>query len=467
MTFPADFLWGAATSAYQIEGAADEDSKGSSIWDRFGHEPGKIYNDENGDVACDHYHRWQDDIALMGQIGLRAYRFSVSWPRILPEGTGAVNARGLDFYDRLVDGLLAAGIAPFLTLFHWDLPDALHCRGGWLNRNSADWFAEYAGVVADRLSDRVSHWLTFNEPTVFMTLGYVVGSHAPGVRTALPDVLQASHHVLLAHGQAVQAIRARVRRPVRIGLPADGGVFLPASDSAADVEAACQMTFGIIEPTTWATTWWRDPMVFGTYPENGLRVFRAVLPTIREGDMATIRQPLDFLAANLYSARSVRAVPTDPGGYSQLVPIPPGFPPTLAEFGWYLTPDTLYWGPKLLWERYRLPIVITENGLANADWPSLDGHVHDPQRIDFTRRYLLALERAIGEGVPVHGYFHWSLMDNLEWHCGTRYRFGLIHVDYRTQQRVLKDSAYWYRDVIASDGMSLKMDHTGAQCRES
>lgn len=449
--FPATFVWGAASAAYQIEGAAAEDGKGLSIWDALCRRPGAIWEGHTGDVACDHYHRYAEDVALMRDLGLLGYRFSISWPRVLPEGTGKVNPAGLGFYDRLVDALLAAGVTPYATLFHWDLPYELHCQGGWLNRDSADWFADYTHVVVSALGDRVRDWMTLNEIQVFVRLGYQEGVHAPGYRLALPEVLRVGHHALLAHGKAVQAIRDASPGPCRVGWAPTTFPPLPATKTLEDIAAARQAMFTIADDrNVWADAWWFDPVFFGRYPEDGLRAFGAAAPKVQPGDMELIAQPLDFCGLNIYQGRGVRA---DSDGRPVAAPFPLGYAKT--SFNWAVTPEALYWGPRFFYERYQTPLFITENGLSNADWVALDGRVHDPQRIDFTRRYLLALERALAEGVDVRGYFHWSLMDNFEWANGYRERFGLIYVDYVTQQRVMKDSARWYAEVIASNGAKL------------
>jgi beta-glucosidase len=451
MGFPKDFVWGAATAAYQIEGAYQNDGKGLSVWDMFCRKPGAVWENHTGDTACDHYHRCKTDIMLMKEIGLQGYRFSISWPRVIPEGVGTVNERGLDFYDRLVDDLLAAGIAPYATLFHWDTPYELYCRGGWLNPNSPDWFAEYTRVVVTRLGDRVRHWMTLNEPQVFVLVGLMEGRHAPGDRLALASVLRAAHHTLLAHGKSVQVIRAVSPRSCRVGYAPVGRSVIPATEAAEDVEAAREATFSCDFMGLWSNAWWMDPIFRGHYPEDGLQLYGGQMPWVGSQDMETIHQPLDFFGMNTYFALPVRR---GEEGRPKAVAFPPGHP--MTSFNWQITPSALYWTPRFFWERYRLPIVITENGLANPDWVGPDGRVHDPQRIDFTGRYLAQFRRAIEEGVEASGYFHWSLMDNFEWAEGYRQRFGLIHVDYTTQQRTLKDSARWYGEVIRTNGENLE-----------
>jgi beta-glucosidase len=450
MAFPKEFVWGAATASYQIEGAASEDGKGLSIWDMFCRKPDAVWRNHNGDVACDHYHRWSEDVALMRRLGLRAYRFSISWPRVIPEGVGKVNPAGLEFYDRLVDALLAAGIAPYVTLFHWDYPWPLYCRGGWLNRDSADWFADYTRVVVDRLSDRVANWITLNEPQCFIMIGHQTGEHAPGLKLGLGDVTRAGHHCLLAHGKAVQVIRANAKRLPRVGMAPVGSVIAPASDQPQDVVAARAHMFGVQRDVLWPASWWMDPAILGHYPADILSVFGKDAPEILPGDMDLIRRPLDFFACNIYHCGRVRA---GADGKPEIVQPPVGEP--ITTYLWSITPEALYWGPRFFHERYKLPILITENGMANVDWIASDGRVHDPQRIDYTARYLRALHSAIAQGVPVLGYFHWSLMDNFEWQQGYKQRFGLIHVDYATQRRTPKDSAEWYAEVIRTNGSSL------------
>jgi beta-glucosidase len=448
MGFPDGFVWGVAASSYQIEGAALKDGRGPSIWDTFCRVPGAVWNGQTGDTACDHYHRYREDVGIIKQLGAQAYRLSVSWPRVLPEGTGRINAAGLGFYSRLVDELLAAGVTPYVTLFHWDYPQALYERGGWLNRESADWFAEYVGVVVDRLSDRVSHWMTLNEPQVFLKYGHGDGVNAPGLKLPLADQLLATHHALLAHGRAVQAIRAGTKRPALIGWAPVCVVKYPKT--SADIESARRATCGVTERHLWNNSWFNDPVFKGQYPAEGLKTYGADAPAVPDDDMETIRQPLDFLGLNIYEGQPVRT-----GADGSAVACERAVGHALTAFRWAVEPESLYWGPRFMHERYGLPIYITENGLSNVDWVSLDGKVHDPQRIDFTQRYLRALRRASDDGVDIRGYFHWSLMDNFEWAAGYKERFGLVYVDFETQERILKDSAHWYRRVIGSNGATL------------
>jgi beta-glucosidase len=450
MTFCKNFAWGVASASYQVEGALDEDGRGQSVWDMMSRRPGAIWNGQKAEPACDHYHRWREDVALMRSLGVRAYRFSVAWPRVIPDGTGKVNAKGLAFYDRLVDALLKAGIEPFVTLFHWDHPLALYRRGGWLNRDSASWFADYAAVVTRKVSDRVRFWMTLNEPVCFTALGLKDGLHAPGDKLLRSEINQAAHHALLGHGMAVLAIRANAKRKPSVGYAPTGDVRIPVTNSPRDIEAARRAMFEFTAPTLGNLAWWNDPIFFGRYPEDGLRISGADAPRVASGDMKIIRQPLDFFGVNIYQGKYCRA---GKDGKPEDVPTPVGFPITAIQ--WPVTPEALYWGPRFLYERYGKPIYITENGMTNRDVISLDGKVHDPQRIDFLHRYLRELRRAAADGVDVRGYFLWTVMDNFEWGEGYKERFGIVYVDYPSQRRIPKDSAYWYRDIIASNGATL------------
>jgi len=450
MSFSTDFVWGAAAAAYQIEGAWNEDEKGPSVWDMLVREPGKIWESDTGDVACDHYHRYREDVAMMGQLGLKAYRLSISWPRVLPNGTDAVNKAGLDFYDRLIDELLGQNIDPWVTLFHWDYPYQLFLRGGWLNPESPKWFADYTRLIVDRLSDRVTHWITLNEPQCFIGMGHLSGEHAPGLKLGMREVLLAGHHSLMAHGLSVEVIRSRAKRKALIGWAPVSISFYPKTDSPADIAAARQRATKVIGNNMWSNTWWADPPLLGHYPEEGLRVYGKAVPKFKADEMKIIHQPIDFYGCNIYSGAAVEA---DEQGNPRELGFPTGHPHT--QFFWKVAPEAVYWVPKFLAERYKLPIIITENGLSSHDWVSVDGHVHDHARIDFLTRYLRQIERAIKDGVDIRGYFHWSIMDNFEWAEGYKHRFGLVHVDYQTQRRTLKDSALWYRDVISTNGASL------------
>jgi len=454
MSFPANFTWGAATASYQIEGAVREGGRGPTIWDDFCHTPGRIFGDHTGDVACDHYHRLDEDIALMKRIGLKAYRFSIAWSRILPQGTGAVNTAGLDFYDRLVDGLLAADIAPWATLFHWDLPRALHDQGGWLNERSPEWFHDYAAAVATRLGDRVKDWMTFNEPQCTVALGLENGLHAPGHKLTRRELMRAWHNLHKAHGRGVQALRRHCTTQVRIGYAPTSRERIPVSGSKADLEAAQRAYWHDLRGNGfWSAALSADLVYLGKYPKEAFELWGPDMPDITDEDMRLISQPLDFIGYNCYSGEYVRSADNAQG--FEIIPRTEGFPCGMLAWQGRMD-DCIYWAAKMQTERYgKLPFVITENGTSSSDWVSLDGAVHDPQRIDFTTRYLSGMKRAAAEGIPVAGYFHWSLMDNLEWAEGYRPRFGLIHVDYPTQKRTLKDSALWYAEVIRTNGTNI------------
>lgn len=450
MSFPEGFLWGAGASSYQIEGAWDADGKGESVWDMMCRKPEATYQGHTGEIACDHYNRYKEDVALMAKIGLKAYRFSVSWPRVMPEGTGAVNAAGLDFYDRLVDELLAHNIEPVTTLFHWDYPYALYLRGHWLNPDSPKWFSDYVEVVVKKLSDRVKWWITLNEPQCFIGLGLLQAFQAPGDKLGFREVLRAAHNTLLAHGTAVQTIRAASAQPCKVGFAPVGSGKVPASQSPDDIAATRTQMFRVLARDLWQKTWWMDPIFLGHYPEDGVQFFGDDVPRFPSSDMDIIKQPLDYFAANHYSAQAVKM---GSDGEPEELPIPPGAPMMTTRTP--MMPEVLYWAPKFYYERYKLPYMVTENGLSTVDWVSLDGKVHDTQRIDYTRRYLLQFRRAAEDGVPILGYFHWSIMDNFEFTEGYRERYGLIHINYQTLERTPKDSSRWYRKVIASNGAYL------------
>ncbi len=458
--FPDDFVWGVASSAYQLEGASAMDGRGPSIWDAFCQRPGVIADGYDGAVACDHYHRWHDDVALIAALGVGAYRFSVAWPRILPDGVGSINARGLDFYDRLVDALLAAGVVPWITLFHWDYPLALFHRGGWLNRDSAAWFAELARVVVARLSDRVRHWITLNEPQCFLGLGHHRAVHAPGIVYPRAEVLLATHHALLAHGRAVQAIRAHAKQPPLVGWSPVGWVSYPTSDEPEVVDAARQTMFAIgADALLWPfnNSWYSDPVILGRYPEAGLHAFGHDVPSFPAADLDVMRQPLEFYGVNIYHGRPI-AIPVELSDRGAPMKPMRERGAALTHMGWTVDPKALYWGPRFLHERYGLPIYVTENGIATLDWVHAGGDVPDPSRIDYTARYLRELRRAIADGIDVRGYFHWSIMDNFEWELGYTRRFGLIYVDYLSQERIPKTSYQWYRRLIRARGATLPSD---------
>jgi beta-glucosidase len=433
--FPANFVWGASTSSYQIEGAVDADGRGKSIWDVLCHTPGKVKGGDTGDVACDHYHRWREDIELLARGGFNAYRFSTAWPRILPAGADAVETRGLDFYDRLVDGLLAHGIAPWLCLYHWDLPQALQERGGWLNRDIAEKFADYARIVARHLGDRVKHWAMFNEPNVHALFGHGVGSHAPGL-TGFANMLAAIHHQNLAQGRALQALRAE-RADLRLGTVTNVQPARPSSDSAADRAASERFD-----------AFWNgailDPLFNGFYPPIVAEHFA---PLIAAGDLQAIRQPIDFLGVNYYAPMWVADAPQSLLG-AWFGATPPGM--RFTSFGWPIDASGLTDVLGRLRDHYGNPeIYVTENGACYDDPLAGDGTVHDDDRIAYLREHLAAARGALAAGVKLHGYFVWSLMDNFEWAEGYSRRFGVIHVDFATQKRTPKASYRWLAELIA------------------
>jgi len=433
-SFPADFRWGVSTAAYQIEGAVDTDGRGRSIWDTFSHTPGRTRDGDTGDVACDHYHRWPEDVALLADLGVRAYRFSIAWPRIQPDGSAAVNPKGLDFYDRLVDELVARGIMPVPTLFHWDLPQSLEDAGGWLSRDTSYRFADYAAVVADRLGDRVGRWITLNEPIVHMAQGYAFGTHAPG-RELMFDALPVAHHQLLGHGLAVGALRARGAAEVMI--TNNCTPVRAASESDADIAAATLYD-------GFHNRLFLDPVLIGEYPS-----LVGDAPFIRDGDREIIATPLDALGINYYNPTRVAAAPEGSPLPFEMVPIE-GVPTT--AFGWPVVPSGLRDLLVGLRDRYGAalpPIHITESGCSTTDEVAADGVVHDTARIDYLDGHLRALHQAITEGVDVRGYFVWSLLDNFEWAEGYHQRFGLVRVDYDTQRRTPKDSFAWLRAALA------------------
>lgn len=442
------FLWGAATSAYQIEGAWNEDGKGESIWDRFSHTEGRIKDGSTGDVACDHYHRWKEDVALMRELGLQAYRFSIAWPRILPQGRGTVNPAGLDFYGRLVDELLANDITPFVTLYHWDLPQALQEDGGWTARETVDAFVEYADVVSRSLGDRVKHWITHNEPWCAAMLGQLVGIHAPGAKDG-EEALRAAHHMLVSHGAAVPVLRAN-SADAEVGIVLNLMTAIPASGSPADYAAFRQVDGSV-------NRWFLDPLYGRRYPvdmaiyyhEKGYLPLHEA-PFVLEGDYTTIAVPCDFLGINYYTRDICRSndVPETENA-PRVVPDP--MPEQRTDIGWEVYPDGLYDVLMRVNQVYRPPkIYITENGCSYGDAPDADGRVRDERRLAYLRDHFASAQRAREAGVPLAGYFVWSLMDNFEWGEGYTQRFGIVWVDYNTQQRILKDSARWYADFIRS-----------------
>lgn len=448
MGFSKDFMWGAASAAYQIEGACDEDGKGPGIWDISTRESKCAAFGENGDVGCDHYHRFKEDVALMKKMGLKYYRFSISWPRVMPLGTGKTNEKGFAFYYSLVDELIENGIEPIVTLFHWNYPYELQKKGGWFNDESPEWFAEYAGRVVERLSDRVKYWITINEPQVFLGLGYGRGEFPPFCKGSLTERFVVTHHVLLAHARAVQVIREKAKIKPVIGMSPTGPCFTPKDGSGEALEEARRLSFDFDEESAlFSNSLFSDPVFLGDYPDRAYEVFQNASKIIKPGELSLISQPLDFYGVNIYQSKAVEKEGEYPSNCYMGVP--------KTNMGWPITPKALYYGPKFLYERYGKPIMITENGMAGHDFVYLDGKVHDPYRIDFLCRYLKELKRAVEDGVDVIGYMHWSVMDNFEWLHGFDKRFGLTYVDYRTGERILKDSAYWYKELIEKNGENL------------
>jgi len=440
LSFPDGFRWGTATSAYQIEGAAQVDGRGASIWDVFAHTPGKTRDGDTGDVACDHYHRYRDDVAAMAGLGLDTYRFSVAWPRVLPLGTGAANQAGLDFYSQLVDALLARGITPFLTLYHWDLPLALQARGGWGNRDVAGWFGDYAGLLGRTLGDRVTHWITFNEPMAFVLLGHLFGIHAPGATDAAL-AYQVSHHMNLAHGDAVRALRATVRQ-AEIGITQVSMPCYPASDDPADRDAAHRYD-GFIN------RWYWEPTLLGRYPHDILDRLGALAPRIAPGDLERMAPRIDFFGHNSYTRAVVRHDPES--ALIGAATVRTGNPAT--AMGWEIYPDHLYDALTRITRDYGAPnIYVTENGAAFDDHV-VDGQVEDPERTEYLRAHLRACHRAIADGVALRGYFCWSLLDNFEWTYGYSKRFGLLYTDFATQQRIVKASGRFFGAVARRNGL--------------
>ncbi len=441
--FPDGFLWGTATAAYQVEGAWNEDGKGESIWDRFAHTPGKIKDGDTGDVADDHYHRYKEDVQLMKALGANAYRFSISWPRVFPDGTGAPNPRGLDFYSRLTDELGANGIAPYATLYHWDLPQALQDRwGGWESRDTAKACADYAGYVTEKLSDRVGHFFTINEFTTFVDLGHGAGVLAPGLKLPPARLNQVRHHAVLAHGLAVQAIRDKAAPGTQVGLAENITSGVPVIETAEHIAAAEHFTRE-------ANAGYLTVILEGRYTDAFLAAAGADAPKFTADDLRIISSPLDFVGINVYVPNYVRAINAAPG--YQLLPYSKSHP-RMASPWHFIGPEALYWAPRHLTKLWGVKdIYITENGCGAADDPVPDGAVYDSDRIMFLRNYLTQLQRATSEGVPVRGYFHWSLMDNFEWSAGFGTRFGLIRVDYATLQRTPKLSASFFRTIVAEN----------------
>jgi len=442
LSFPKDFIWGVAASAYQIEGAWNEDERGVSIWDTFSHLPGKVMNNENGDVAADHYHRWKEDVALMSELGVKAYRFSTAWPRILPEGTGRVNQKGLDFYDRLVDELLRRGIEPYVCLFHWDLPQPLQDQGGWPSRETASHFAEYARVTAERLGDRVKTWFTHNEPWVAAFVGHFLGEHAPGKKD-LGTAIKSMHHLLLSHGLAVDAIHASAKGPVQIGITLNLNPVHLATESKKDREAAERVDRFMNRIVL-------DPLLKGTTPLQDSALAKILTARlIQDGDLEKIRQ-LDILGVNYYSRTVMKHSNSLPVVNAEQVH------PVGNEYSgmWEIYPEGMAETLKMVWEyQPTCELMVTENGIPVPDGVDFDGRVRDERRIRYLQSHIAQVHRAISGGIPVKGYFHWSLLDNFEWALGYGQRFGLVYVDWKTQKRIIKDSGRWFAKVIQENGI--------------
>jgi beta-glucosidase len=436
--FPKNFVWGVATAAPQIEGAAFEDGKGESIWDRYARQPGRVMNGDTLDVACDHYHRYKQDFRLMRQLGVKHYRLSLAWPRIFPNGDGALNQKGIDFYNRLIDAMLKEGITPWVTLFHWDLPQALEDRGGWRKRVVPDAFPAYAAAAVKALGDRVKNWITLNEIRCFTTLAHGDGDKAPGTVEARQVINQTVHHALLCHGHAVTAVREYGGRGARVGLTDNPEIPIPVTETPADIAAAKKW---FIERNAHIL----EPIYTGKYSAAYLKRCGADRPIVEKGDMELISQPTDFLGLNIYMGTFVRA---GRGGKPDELAFPPDYP--RASSPWlHITPQVIYWGPRLAQEVYGVKAMyITENGCGYDNEPVINGEVLDLHRRDLVRNYLKELHRAISDGVPVKGYFLWSFMDNFEWQDGYTRRFGIVHTDYQTQKRTPKLSAHWYSQVM-------------------
>ncbi|WP_220195985.1 GH1 family beta-glucosidase [Ktedonospora formicarum] len=440
--FPKGFLWGAATASYQIEGAIKEDGRGPSIWDEFSATPGKVFQGHTGEVATDHYHRVPEDIVLMKELGLSAYRFSIAWPRVLPQGRGAINAAGLDFYERLVDELLAHGIAPFVTLYHWDLPLSLHKVGGWTNRDTAYAFADYADIVTKRLGDRVANWITLNEPWCSAYLGYGCGIHAPGIQDRQAAFV-AGHHLLLAHGLALPRMRANIKSVAQVGLSLN---FTPtyASDEREETKRDTELT------DLFVNQWFISPIAHGRYPEGLFEALEVTPPPMQDGDLELIGAPIDFLGVNNYTRDVIRGgtIPARPDESVKVGPVPGA---CYTEMGWEIHPQSFNELLLRLYHEYGMQaLYITENGAAFKDTWNGDGVVHDPRRIAYIQEYLQAAAEAVEQGVPLRGYFTWSLLDNFEWAEGYSKRFGIVYVDYQTQRRIIKDSGHWYKALLSA-----------------
>lgn len=453
--FRDDFVWGVASSAYQMEGRSVDDGAGACMWDGLCDE-GRIPQNANPYVAIDEMHRYKEDFELMRLMGVKNYRFSISWSRIMPEGTGRVNEKGISLYRDMLLCMKENGITPYITLYHWELPEALNLRGGWMNREIVGWFGEYAKVVAENFSDLCENFITLNEPQCSILLGYVTGEHAPGLKVTMKESFIAAHNLLMAHGQGVINLRKYAKRDIKVGFAPTCGVAYPATDSAEDIEAAREVYFGFYNDNdrwAWNVSWFCDPVMFGRYPEEGLKKYAQYLPEFTDEEMKLINQPIDFFGQNIYNG-----YPVHRGENGEIEYPEREFGYDHTDMDWPSIPESLYWGARFISERYPLPIYITENGIACADVVSEDGRVHDPNRITFLDNYIAELQRAIDDGADIRGYFLWTFLDNFEWAEGFRKRFGLVYVDMQTQKRIVKDSAYWYKEVMATNGATLTVN---------
>ena len=441
--FPSNFIWGAATASYQIEGAYNQDGKGESIWDRFCRTPGKVQGGDRGDVACDHYHRYRDDVKLMKEISLNAYRFSIAWSRIFPQGKGQINQRGLDFYERVVDKLLDSGIEPFVTLYHWDLPQALQEEGGWANKDTIGYFKDYAAEVSKKLGDRVHFWITHNEPWVVSFVGHYLGIDAPGIKN-LSTALKVSHHLLLSHGKTVAVIRDNGDKETQVGITLNLSPVYPASESKEDKKAVKRCD-------GYLNRWFLEPIYKGSYPEDMLALYGDKAPEIQAQDLEHISTKIDFLGVNYYTRTVVKADKKEAfWGLSSVKPTDAEY----TEMNWEIYPPGIYQILKRVHNDYDEPVIyITENGVAFPDKIDENGRVNDESRIEYLKGHFLQANRAIEDGVKLSGYFVWSLLDNFEWAYGYSKRFGLIYTDYPTQKRIIKASGWWYKKVIEKNGV--------------
>lgn len=446
------FVWGASTASIQIEGGAD--SRGLSNWDVFCETQGRVHAGHDARIAADHINHVEQDVAILREMGLKAYRFSVSWPRIMPEGLGQVSEEGIAFYDRLIDSLLSNGIEPYLTIFHWDLPYALHLKGGWLNPDISNYISDYTKILVEHFSDRVRHWITLNEPQCFINLSYRMEAHAPGYRVSDRELALAAHNALLSHGKMVQVIKSYAKlTPTITYTQAMPMSSIPYTNTENDIEAARNRQFSITSDFAGTVSVFADPIYLGAYPTEYLNRYESILPNFGHDDFKIISSPIDFLGVNIYMGDYVTA---GPNGEAVVVPPQPGHAKT--AYNWQVRPECMYWANRFCFERYNKPIIITENGMSGNDWVHLDGKVHDYDRIDYINRHLLELNRAMRDGVDIRGYFHWSLLDNFEWAQGYHERFGLVHVDFENGNRTMKDSAYHFAEIAKTNGNCIGAD---------